>query len=107
MKITKITTNSYNFYKEGSDYILNLGAITQGEDTSTELLFEEVENVGGTTISPKCGCTTTDRKAISSSSFSITLKYNNCDASFTKVVAINEAKSSAFKIKIIGTCNQK
>ncbi len=107
MKITKITNNSYNFYKEGSDYILNLGAITQGEDTSTELLFEEVENVGGTTISPKCGCTTTDRKAISSSSFSITLKYNNCDASFTKVVAINEVKSSAFKIKIIGTCNQK
>ena len=78
-----------------------MGAITQGEDTSTELLFQEVENVGGTTISPKCGCTTTDRKAISSSSFSITLKYNNCDASFTKVVAINEVKSSAFKIKII------
>lgn len=107
MKITKITNNSYNFYKEGNDYILNLGAIIQGEDTSTELLFEEVENVGGTTVSPKCGCTTTDRKAISNSSFSILLKYNQCETPVNKVVVINETKSSAFKIKIIGTCNQK
>jgi hypothetical protein len=106
MKITKLTKNTYLFYKEGEDYILNLGQIKKGEDTTTELLFEEVGNADTTKVSPKCGCTAVDRKKIDSTSFSIKIKYANCDSTFTKIVAINEGKTGGFKIKIKGTCRQ-
>ena len=103
MKVSK-TTEKYLFYQDGSNYILNIGEIKNGEDTTTELLFEEVENVKGTTVTPKCGCTTTDKKVINNTSFSLEVKYTRCENVVDKVIVINEGKASSFKIRIKGSC---
>ena len=103
MKVTK-TTEKYLFYQDGNDYILNFGTIKKGEDTTTELLFEEVDNPKSTAISPKCGCTLVDKNIISDNSFSIKVKYTQCETTFTKIVTVNDGKSNSFKIKLSGKC---
>ena len=103
MKVKK-TTEKYLFYQDGNDYILNLGGIKKGEDTTTELLFEEVESSKNTKLSPKCGCTLVDKNIVSDSSFSAKIKYNGNDPTpFTKIIVVDEGKPSSFKIKIKGT----
>jgi len=65
----KITDNKYTFYQNGEDYILNLGSIVRGEDTTTELLFENVEDVDKLVINSTCGCTSADRNKIDNNLF--------------------------------------
>jgi hypothetical protein len=103
MKISKITDNNYTFYQEGDDYNLLLGAIKKGEDTTTELLFEEVENINKLSVSSTCGCTSTDRKVIDDHTISVKIKYKDCDATFSKVLNCND-NGKAFKIRVKGTC---
>lgn len=104
MKVKKITENKYTFYQNGNDYILNLGAMLRGEDTTTELLFEEVVNPQSVTVVAKCGCTATNKEVLSPTSFSVKVKYKECETSFSKIVVINEGKVDSFKIKITGSC---
>lgn len=99
MQITK-TTDRYLFYKDGSDYILDLGSIKKGEDTTTVLLFEDVK---GLQINPTCGCTIADRTELSDTKVSYKIKYTNCDSSFSKVLNCYNNKEN-FKIKIKGRC---
>lgn len=101
MKITK-TTTKYEFYKEGNDYILNLGEIKRGEDTTTELLFEEVE-ASKLQVNRTCGCTTTDRTEVNTTTVKISVKYTQCDTSFSKILNCYNNKEN-FKIKIKGKC---
>lgn len=103
MKVKKLT-EKYLFYQEGVDYILNLGSINKGEDTTTELLFEGVNSPQKTTIKPKCGCTVVDKVILDSNSFSIKIKYTQCETIFTKIIVINEGTQEAYKIKIKGGC---
>ena len=103
MKVSKVG-EKYLFYQDGGDYVLGLGTIKKGEDTTTEILFEEVVNPKLITVTAKCGCTTTDKVVLTENSFSVNIKYSNCDAAFTKVVVINEGKEDSFKIKIKGLC---
>lgn len=103
MKITKITGNNYTFYQEGNDYVLSLGSIKRGEDTTTEILFEEVESSENTKLSPKCGCTLVDKNIINDTSFSAKIKYTGNDSTFSKIIVINENTPLQFKIKIKGT----
>ena len=63
MKITKLT-DKYTFYQDGDNYILTLGEIKKGDDTTTELLFEEVEDVTKLTVKKTCGCTTLGREEV-------------------------------------------
>ena len=103
MKVKKITENKYTFYQNGNDYILNLGSILRGEDTTTELLFEEVENVDKLVVNTTCGCTTTERNKVDKNTLSIKVKYSNCDSTFTKVLVCSD-NGKDFKIKITGSC---
>ena len=104
MKVKK-TTEKYLFYQDGSDYILNLGEIKKGEDTTTELLFEEVEDVKRLAINSTCGCTSADRKEIDKNTLSVKIKYKNCDPTFTKVLSCSNNKE-VFKIRVKGVCRQ-
>lgn len=101
MKITK-TTTKYEFYKEGNDYILNLGKIKKGEDTTTELLFEEVDAVK-LKVTATCGCTVADRTEVNNTTVRVSVKYKNCDPSFSKILNCYNNKEN-FKIKIKGKC---
>lgn len=103
MKVRK-TTEKYLFYQDGNDYILNLGGIKKGEDTTTELLFEEVEDVKRASVVAKCGCTLVEKNILNENSFSIKVRYTHCENTFTKIVVINEGKPNAFKIRIKGSC---
>ena len=103
MKVIK-TTDKYTFYQDGNDYILALGEIKKGDDTTTGLLFEKVEDVKGATVRALCGCTIVEKNIISENSFSIQVKYTQCDPTYSKVVIINEGKPNGFKIRIKGSC---
>ena len=100
MEIKKVT-EKYNFYKEGFDYILDLGRIKKGEDTTTTLLFENVDKL---TVNATCGCTVADRKDIDTKTVSYNIKYKNCDSQFSKILVCQNNKEK-FKIKIKGTCH--
>ncbi len=99
MQITK-KTEKYNFYQEGKDYILNLGSIKRGEDTTTVLHFQ---NTNGLTVNSTCGCTVADKKQLEDGSIEYSIKYKNCDSSFSKILNCYNNKEN-FKIKIKGTC---
>ena len=103
MKVSK-TTEKYILHQEGNNYILNTGEIKNGDDTTTELLFEEVVNPDKTTVRATCGCTTTNKKVIDSSSFTLNVKYTRCENVIDKTIVINEGKADTLKIKIKGTC---
>jgi len=103
MQVKKITDNKYTFYQNGEDYILNLGSIVRGEDTTTELLFENVEDVDKLVINSTCGCTSADRNKIDKNTLSIKVKYKNCDSTFTKILACSNNRKD-FKIKVTGLC---
>lgn len=103
MKVSK-TTEKYILYQEGINYILNIGEIKKEDDTTTELLFEEVANPEKTSIRAMCGCTTTNKKVIDSSSFTLNVKYTRCENVIDKTIVINEGKTDTLKIKIKGTC---
>ncbi len=103
MKITKLTENNYQFYQDGNDYVLALGAIKKGENTETELLFEGIDDIRKLSINSTCGCTSTDRKVIDEHTVSVKVKYKECDASFSKVLACND-NGNPFKIRVKGTC---
>lgn len=103
MKVSK-TTEKYILHQEGNNYILNIGEIKNGDDTTTELLFEEVVNPDKTTVRAMCGCTTTNKKVIDSSSFTLNVKYTRCENVIDKTIVINEGKADTFKILIKGTC---
>lgn len=99
MQIKK-TTDKYLFYKDGSDYILDLGSIKKGEDTTTELLFEDVKEL---IVNSTCGCTVAERTELGNAKVSYKIRYKNCDASFSKVLNCYNNKEN-FKIKIKGRC---
>lgn len=103
MKVTKITENKYLFYQEGSDYILNLGTITRGEDTTTELLFENIEDVKKLSVNSTCGCSTAERTEVDNNTLRVKIKYSNCDSIFSKILNCINNKQQ-FKIKIKGVC---
>lgn len=102
MKVRK-TTEKYLFYQDGNDYILNLGGIKKGEDTTTELLFEEVENVKNLSVKKTCGCTTLGREEVDKNTLKILIKYTHCENPISKTVVCQNNKES-FKIKIKGSC---
>lgn len=107
MEITK-TTKKYSFYKEGADYILDLGNIKRAEDRTTELLFTGVEDSNFLTLHPSCTCTaTTERTIIDQNSLSIKLNYKNCDPTFAKTVVIKYKDVKIGLIKLRGRCNQE
>ncbi len=103
MRVIKKTNNKYLFYQDGNDYILNLGAIKKGEDTSTELLFEDVEDLKKLSVSATCACTVADRNEIDAHTLSVKIKYKNCDSTFSKVLNCVNNKEK-FLIRIKGTC---
>jgi len=103
MEIKKIS-EKYNFYQEGANYVLDLGGIKNGEDTTTELNVSGFENPNLLTFHPVCGCTSSSKTVLEDLSVSIKLKYNNCDPSFAKVVEIKYDNKKVGIIKIKGTC---
>lgn len=103
MRVKKVTDNKYLFYQDGIDYILNLGSIKNGEDTTTEILFEDIEDSKKLIVNSTCGCTSTDRKEIDKNTLSIKIQYKNCDTTFSKILSCYN-NSETFKIKIKGTC---
>lgn len=104
MKVEKLTNNSYDFYKEGHNYILDIGLKKRGDNTTTELLFTDVGDVNNIKLKAYCGCTTTERNNLTKNSFKEAVSYNNCDSSFSKVIGVLENNKEIFKIKIKGKC---
>lgn len=103
MEIKKIS-EKYDFYQEGANYVLNLGGIKNGEDTTTELNVSGLEDTKLFQIRSTCGCTVVTPVVKEDMSISVKVKYNNCDSSFTKVLEVlyNNVKVGIIKIK--GTC---
>lgn len=104
MEIQK-TSVKYNLYREGADYILDLGTIKRGENTETVLLINQIEDSSLLTIHPQCGCTASEVKRIDQNSLSVNLTYKNCDPSFVKVVEIKYRNVKIGIIKIKGKCS--
>ncbi len=104
MEITK-TTEKYNFYKEGENYILDLGNIKRTENRETGLLFTGIEDSKAITLKPGCQCTeTTDKIIIDENTLSVKLTYNDCDATIAKTVSIKYNNVNIGLIKIKGKC---
>jgi len=103
MEITK-TTEKYNFYKEGADYVLDLGTIKRAEERTTELLISGVEVSNKITLHPKCGCTSSNKNIIDQNSLSVKVNYKDCDPSFAKIVEVKYNNVKVGLIKIKGKC---
>lgn len=100
MKIEKLT-DKYEFLQDGEDYILNLGKIVKGEDTSTDLLFSDTNKL---VLNSTCGCTVLNKIDLGDNKVKYKIKYNNCDSSFSKVLNCSNGGKS-FKIRIKGQCS--
>lgn len=103
MEIKKVT-DKYDFYQDGANYILNLGEIKNGEDTTTELIISGVENIALANISSTCGCSTTNKTILSNGTASVKVKYKECASSFAKVLEITYNNVKTGIIKITGKC---
>lgn len=103
MEIKKIS-DKYDFYQEGANYVLNLGGIKNGEDTTTELNVSGFEDPKLLLVKSTCGCTVVSPTINTDKTVSVKVKYNECGSSFTKVLEIlyNNVKVGIIKIK--GTC---
>ena len=102
MKVSK-TSDKYLFYQDGENYILSLGEIKKGEDTTTDILFEDVEDIKLLTVKKTCGCTVLDRNEIDKHTLKVSIKYTNCEYPISKTVICQNNKET-FKILIKGTC---
>lgn len=103
MQIKKISTN-YNFYQDGANYILNLGEIKNGDDTTTELIISEVEDLKKVLVKSTCGCTVVTPVIKSDSTVSVKVKYNECASSFAKILEVYYNNVKTGIIKITGKC---
>lgn len=105
MEIQK-TTVKYNFYKlDDKDYVLELGAIKRGENTKTDLLITGIEDSSLLEIAKTCGCTSTDKTIVDKNTQKVSITYNQCDPSFSKVMLIKYRNVEIGKIKIKGQCS--
>jgi len=105
MEIVK-TTEKYKFYQEGVNYILELGDIKNGENTTTELLVTGIEDSNLLQVVAHCGCTTTDKQLIDKNTQSIKISYTQCDPSFAKILEIKYKGVKLGTIKLKGKCQQ-
>lgn len=103
MEIQKVT-EKYSFYKEGADYILDLGLIKRAENRTTELLISGVEDSNLLTIHPSCGCTASEKTVIDINNLSVKLNYKDCDPTFSKTVVIKYKNVKIGLIKLKGKC---
>lgn len=103
MEITK-TTEKYNFYKEGNNYVLDLGIKKRVEDTTTTLLITDIEDSSLLEVKKTCGCTNTEKTIIDKNTQSVKISYTQCDPSFAKIMEIKYKNVKIGTIKIKGTC---
>jgi len=103
MELKKLTENNFNLYKEGEDYILALGAITRKTERETKILVSDVD-ANTFKVQATCGCTAATSLKQSDNEVIITVKYKDCDRSFSKTVTLIDKKQNK-KLKIKGTCN--
>lgn len=97
MQVTK-KTDKYTLLKDGSNYILNLGQIKKGDDTTTVLLFEGFTDLN---LKGGCSCVTKTKKEIGNGDVEYTIKYTLCEKTITKTLTCNK---NNITIKIIGSC---
>jgi hypothetical protein len=97
MRITKIT-DKYDFYQDGDYYILDLGNIIKGEDTTTELLLEGFNNP---TLAGGCSCVSKTKNVLNETQVKYTLKYTLCERDVNKSLS---DKVNNINIKIKGKC---
>lgn len=102
MKIQKIT-NKFTSYLEGNDYIVDLGFVNRGDDTSVILSINGVEDTNLLTIHPRCGCTASNQEN-KETEVLVTLRYKDCDPTFSKVVEVRYSNIVIGLIKIRGRC---
>lgn len=105
MEIQKLS-EKYNFYKEGVNYILDLGKKKREEDTTTELLITGIEDSKLLDIVRTCGCSSVDKEIVDQNTQSVKIKYTQCDPSFAKIMEIKYKNVKIGTIKIKGTCVQ-
>lgn len=101
MKLEKIT-DKYTLYKDNEKYILDLGSITNGEDTTTIFRVKEVL-ADKFSVESTCGCSTGTSNKISPVEVEISIRYKNCDSQFSKTIKLIENKKIT-ELKIKGTC---
>lgn len=103
MEIQKITED-FNFYKEGVDYILELGNITREKKREVALLITEIENSEKLSINSTCGCSTVGKIIVDKHTQSVKISYNECDSSFAKTLVMKYNNVRIGVIKIKGKC---
>ncbi len=101
MNIEKLT-EKYTLAKEGTTWFLYLGSIKKGEDTTTKLLFTDVDS-STFNLKPTCGCLAKEQKIIDDKTVEVSVSYNQCDNPFKKTFQIkNNGKITELKLQ--GTC---
>lgn len=103
MQINKLS-EKYDFHQDGANYILNLGEIKKGEDTTTELIISGVEDPTLAFVKSTCGCTVVTPVIYPDKTVSVKVKYKECDSSFTKVLEVGYNNVKTGIIKITGKC---
>lgn len=104
MEIKK-TSEKYNFYKEGADYVLDLGRIKRGENTKTDLLITAIEDSNLLEVERTCGCLSSDKELLDKNTQKVTISYNQCDSSFAKIMVVKYRNVKIGQIKIKGQCS--
>lgn len=105
MEIIK-TTNKYDFYTEGEEYVLDLGTIKRAENRETEFLVTGIEDSKLLTIKGSCGCVSTKLEIIDKNTVKGTINYTDCEASILKLAILKYSGVKINQIKIKGSCQQ-
>lgn len=103
MEITKISKDNFTLQKEGIEYILCMGSITQKTPRPFTIKISGVEDSSKVNVQVTCGCSTVEKTIVDKNTLTAKIAYNNCDMTFTKTIKIvNNGKNTNLKIK--GAC---
>lgn len=103
MTIEKISNDNFTLQKEGNDYALYMGNITQ--HTPRPFIIKiTVEDSSKVDVRVTCGCSTAEKTIIDTNTLTAKISYNNCDSGFSKTIVItNNGRNTNLKIK--GACH--
>jgi len=99
MEIKKLT-EKYHLYEENGTYYLAFGAIKSGEDTTTKLLFTDVDSKSFE-IKPTCQCTVGSKKIIDATTVESEISIKTSGA-FSKTVTLKN-QGKIILLKLTGT----
>lgn len=103
MKINK-TSEKYNFYPDGVNYVLDFGQIKNGEKPTVELVITDLIDSNLLYVKPTCSCTSISKEIVNQTTQKIKLTYLQCDTKISKITEVRYNNVKVCVIKLIGAC---